>query len=115
MVATTKGRKPLNIFMCEIVYTPIVMSLQKHEGIYKTTRDAINHFIKNSETFTALKEGKLHNEFIQAIKRNTPDKLLDYLHMTNDVREEMKKDMLEMNKAYIEPETGEFFQLEFWL
>ena len=109
MVATKKGRKSLNIFMCEIVYTAIVMSLQKHSGIYKSTRDAINHFIKNSETFTALKEGKLHNDFIQAMKRNTPDKLLDYQNRSMHDPEEIKKDMEELGHAYIEPETGEQF------
>jgi len=77
--------------MCEIVYTAIVMSLQKHEGIYKSTRDAINHFIKNSESFTALKEGKLHNEFIaDCLKRPVDDDSLG-------------------GKGFVEPETGEFF------
>ena len=74
MVATKKGRKALNFHMCETVYTAIVMNLSKH----KSTRDAIIHFIENSETFKSLQEGKLYDDFINACLRNTPDKLLDY-------------------------------------
>ena len=71
-MAATKGRKPLNIFMCQIVYTAITMSLVKHKGVSKhgSAREAINHFITNSETFTALKEGKLHNDFIKDTRDN---------------------------------------------
>ena len=103
-----KGRKSLNIFMCEIVYTAIVMNLSKH----KSPRDTIYDFMGNSEAFTALKEGKLHNDFIQAIKRNTPDKLLDYQDKTVHDPEEIKKDMEELGHTYIEPETGEQFTEE---
>ena len=74
MVATKKGRKPLNFHMCELVYTAIVMNLSKH----KSTRDAIIHFIENSETFKSLQDGKLYDDYINDCLRNTPDKLLDY-------------------------------------
>ena len=87
-MGSKKGRKPFNIHMCEIVYTAIVMSLQKHEGIYKTTRDAINHFIKNSETFKNLQEGKLYDDFINGCLKNSPDKLLDY----KEYNEKISKD-----------------------
>ena len=107
MVATKKGRKPLNFHMCELVYTAIVMNLSKH----KSTRDAIIHFIENSETFKSLQNGKLYDDFINACLRNTPDKLLDYQSGMHDPKE-MKKDMEEMGHAYAEPETGEFLTEE---
>ena len=49
------GRKPLNFYMCESVYTAIAVNLKKH----KSTRQAILWFIAESETFTALAEGNL--------------------------------------------------------
>ena len=65
-MGSKKGRRSLNIFMCEIVYTAIVMNLPKH----KSPRDTIYDFMGNSETFTALKEGKLHNDFINDTRKN---------------------------------------------
>ena len=60
--------------MCEEVYKSIAMNLSKH----KSTRDAIIYFIKNSETFKNLQDGKLYDDYINDCLRNTPDKLLDY-------------------------------------
>ena len=88
MVATKKGRKPFNFHMCEIVYTAIVMNLSKH----KSPRDAIIHFIENSETFKSLKEGKLYDDFINACLRNSPDKLLDYKEY-NEKNKELNKQL----------------------
>ena len=69
-----KDIKPLNHHMCEEVYKSIAMNLSKH----KSTRDAIIHFIENSETFKSLQDGKLYDDYINDCLRNTPDKLLDY-------------------------------------
>ena len=49
-MATEKGRKSLNFYMCESVYTAIAVNLSKH----KSTRQTILWFIDNSETFKAL-------------------------------------------------------------
>ena len=134
MATKTKGRKPLNFYMCESVYTAIAVNLKKH----KSARQAILWFINESETFTALAEGRLHNDFIASMERNTPDKLLDYKKYNEEVKsgvvhkdkytemrkqikedypdypqvhdiEAMKKDMEEDGYDYIEPETGEHF------
>ena len=99
------GRKPLNIYMCETVYAAIAVDLSKH----KSTREAIYNFIGNSETFTALAAGKIHNDIIAGMERNTPDKLLDYQDITIHDPKEMKKEMEEMGYDYYEPETGEPF------
>ena len=99
------GRKPLNIYMCESVYSAIAVNLKKH----KSTRQAILWFISESETFTALAEGRLHNEVMAGMKRNTPDKLLDYQDITMHDPKGMKKEMEEMGYDYYEPETGEPF------
>ena len=107
MVATKKGRKPLNFHMCELVYTSIAMNLSK----CNSTREAIYYFIEKSDTFKNLQEGKLYDDFINACLRNTPDKLLDYQSGMHDPKE-MKKDMEEMGHAYAEPETGEFLTEE---
>ncbi len=108
MVATKKGRKPLNFHMCETVYTAIVMNLSKH----KSTRDAIIHFIENSETFKSLQEGKLYDDFINSCLRNTPDKLLDYQDRSMHDPDQMRKEMTEYGYDCVEPETGEFFTKE---
>ena len=84
-----KGRKSLNFYMCESVYTAIAVNLKKH----KSTRQAILWFIAESETFKALAEGKLHNEIIAGMERNTPDKLLDYQDITMHDPKEMKKEL----------------------
>ena len=89
MVATKKGRKPLNFHMCELVYTAIVMNMSKH----KSTRDGIIHFIENSETFKNLQEGKLYDDCINDCLKNP---------INDDA----------YGKGYIEPETGEFFSEE---
>ena len=89
MVATKKGRKALNFHMCETVYTAIVMNLSKH----KSTRDAIIHFIENSETFKSLQKGKLYDDCINDCLKNP---------INDDA----------YGKGYIEPETGEFFSEE---
>jgi hypothetical protein len=98
------GRKPLNIYMCESVYSAIAVNLKKH----KSTRQAILWFINESETFTALAEGRLHNEVMAGMERNTPDKLLDYQTIMHDPKL-MKIKMEEMGYDYYEPETGEPF------
>jgi len=98
------GRKPLNIYMCESVYTAIAVNLKKHES----TRQAILWFISESETFKALAEGRLHNEIMAGMERNTPDKLLDYQTIMHDPKE-MKIEMEEMGYDYYEPESGEPF------
>lgn len=108
MGTKSKGRKPLNFYMCESVYSAIAVNLKKH----KSTRQAILWFITESETFTALAEGRLHNEFIKALERNTPDKLLDYQDITMHDPRELKKEMEEMGYDYIEAETGEQFTQE---
>lgn len=100
-----KGRKSLNFYMCESVYTAIAVNLKKH----KSTRQAILWFITESETFKALAEGKLHNELIAGMERNTPDKLLDYQDITMHDPKEMKKEMEEMGYDYYEPKSGEPF------
>ena len=134
MATKTKGRKPLNFFMCESVYTAIAVNLNKH----KSTREAIYWFIDDSETFKALAEGKIHNDFVASMERNTPDKLLDYKKYNEEVKsgvihqdkytemrkqlkedlpnapqlhdlEEIKSYMKECEYDYIEPETGEHF------
>ena len=65
MVAT-KGRKPLNIIMCEIVYTAVVFE-RIHTS--KSTRETIMNFIEKSKTFKyGLQEGGLFNEFIDNIR-----------------------------------------------
>ena len=89
MVATKKGRKPLNFHMCELVYTAIVMNMSKH----KSTRDGIIHFIENSDTFKNLQEGKLYDDCINDCLKNP---------INDDA----------YGKGYIEPETGEFFSEE---
>ena len=99
------GRKPLNIYMCETVYAAIAVDLSKH----KSTREAIYNFIGNSETFTALASGKIHNDIIAGMERNTPDKLLDYQDITMHDPKEMKKEMEEMGYDYYEPKSGEAF------
>ena len=96
------GRKPLNIYMCETVYVAIAVNLSKH----KSTREAIYNFIANSETFKALAAGKIHNEVIAGMERNTLDKLLDYQTIMHDPGE-MKIEMEEMGYDYYEPEIGE--------
>ena len=98
------GRKPLNIYMCETVYVAIAVNLSKH----KSTREAIYNFIANSETFKALAAGKIHNEVMAGMERNTPDKLLDYQTIMHDPKE-MKIEMEEMGYDYYEPETGKPF------
>ena len=100
-----KGRKSLNIYMCESVYAAIAVNLKK----YKSTRQAILWFINESETFKSLAEGKLHNKLIAGMERNTPDKLLDYQDITMHEPKEMKKEMEEMGFDYYEPESGEPF------
>ena len=102
MVATKKGRKPLNFHMCELVYTSIAMNLSK----CKSTREAIYYFMEKSDTFKNLQEGKLYDDYINACLRNTPDKLLDYQSGMHDPKE-MKKEMEELGHDYYEPETGE--------
>ena len=54
MVATTKGRKPLNILMCEIVYASVVFE-RIHTS--KSTRETIMNFIEQGKTFN-LKFGR---------------------------------------------------------
>ena len=109
-MATEKGRKSLNFYMCESVYTAIAVNLSKH----KSTRQAILWFIDKSETFKALQSGSLHSEMIEACERNTADKLLDYTPPTHSLEEieDMKKDMIESNYYCYEPETGEMFTKE---
>ena len=105
MGTKTIGRKSLNFYMCESVYTAIAVNLKKH----KSTRQAILWFINESETFKALAEGKLHNEIMEAMERNTPDKLLDYQDRSMHNPEDMKQDMIESGYDYYEPESGEPF------
>ena len=105
MGTKSKGRKPLNFYMCESVYSAIAVNLKKH----KSTRQAILWFIAESETFTALAEGKLHNEFMASMERNTPDKLLDYQDITMHDPKRIKQDMEDLEVDYIEAETGEYF------
>ena len=131
MATKTKGRKSLNFYMCETVYTSLSMNLHKH----KSTRQAIYDFVQNSETFEALAEGKIHNKFIVAMERNTPDKLLNYKEYNKRIEsgetiqdeftelratapegypklhdiEAMKQDMIEGGYDYIEPDSGEHF------
>jgi len=102
------GRKPLNIYMCESVYVAIAVDLSKH----KSTREAIYNFIANSETFKALAAGKIHNDIIAGMERNTPDKLLDYQDITMHDPKEMKKEMEEMGHDFYEPQSGEPFTQE---
>ncbi len=99
------GRKPLNIYMCETVYTAIAVNLKKH----KSTRQAIIWFINESETFEALAGGKIHDKFIASMERNTPDKLLDYQDITMHDPKEIKKEMEELEVDYIEADSGEYF------
>ena len=94
--------------MCESVYTAIAVNLAKH----KSTRQAILWFIDNSETFTALQSGNLHNKIIDDCERNTADKLLDYQERSMHDPEEMKKDMIELGHYCYEPESGEPFTKE---
>ena len=101
MVATKKGRKPLNFHMCELVYTSIAMNLSK----CKSTREAIYYFMEKSDTFKNLQEGKLYDDYINACLRNSPDKLLDYQGREN--LDEMRNEMIELGHDYYEPETGE--------
>ena len=134
MATKTKGRKSLNFYMCESVYTALAMSLHKH----KSTRQAIYDFVQNSETFEALAEGKIHNKFVVAMERNTPDKLLNYKEYNEriesgetiqDEHTQMRKEILEdypdypklhdlkaiksymeeNGYDYIEPDSGEHF------
>ena len=101
MVATKKGRKPLNFHMCELVYTSIAMNLSK----CKSTREAIYYFMEKSDTFKNLQVGKLYDDYINACLRNSPDKLLDYQGREN--LDEMRNEMIELGHDYYEPETGE--------
>ena len=93
MVATTKGRKPLNILMCEIVYTAIVVNRPK----FKSTRDTIYDFIQNSKTFkVGLQEGKLHNDFIAEVRSNNMQHPTQEVTMTElDMRQiELDRDVI---------------------
>ena len=107
-MATEKGRKSLNFYMCESVYTAIAVNLSKH----KSTRQAILWFIDNSETFKALQSGSLHNKIIEDCENNTADKLLNYQDRSMHDPEEMKKDMIEDGHYCYEPESGEPFTKE---
>ena len=65
-MVVTKGRKPLNIQMCEIVYTAVVFE-RIHTS--KSTKKTIMNFIEKSKTFKyGLQEGGLFNEFIADIR-----------------------------------------------
>ena len=94
-----KGRKSLNIFMCEQVYKSIVMNLPKH----KSPRHTIYNFMENSETFTALKEGKLHNDFINDTRKNNmvePETGESFTEEDlNDMEQERDRIKLELNRV----------------
>tara|TARA_R110002051_G_scaffold23947_1_gene59861 strand:+ start:104 stop:643 length:540 start_codon:yes stop_codon:yes gene_type:complete len=108
MATEKKGRKSLNNYMCESVYTAIAVNLHKH----KSTRQAILWFIDQSDTFKSLASGDLHNKIIQDCENNTADKLLNYQDRSMHNPDDMKEEMIELGYYCYEPESGEPFTKE---
>ena len=95
MVAT-KGRKPLNIIMCEIVYTAVVFE-RIHTS--KSTRETITNFIGKSKTFKyGLQEGGLFNEFIADIRANNMEHPDHKQKMTEEDIKQIETDRDEIMK-----------------
>jgi len=96
MVAT-KGRKPLNIHMCEIVYTAVVFE-RIHTS--KSTRETIMNFIEKGKTFKyGLQEGGLFNEFIAEIRaHNMEDPAITGKKFTEEDIKQIETDRDEIMK-----------------
>ena len=90
------GRKPLNIIMCEIVYTAVVFE-RIHTS--KSTRETIMNFIEKSKTFKyGLQDGGLFNEFIVNIRANNMEHPDHNQKMTEEDIKQIETDRDEIMK-----------------
>ena len=63
----SKNKKPYVIYMAEIIYSYISIIKKRYPKI--NTKEAINEFMETDQ-FKKLREGTLHNEWFNELKKN---------------------------------------------
>ena len=73
----SKNKKPYVIYMAEIIYSYISIIKKRYPEI--NTKEAINEFMKTDQ-FKKLREGTLHNEWFNELKKN------NYMDLETSIR-----------------------------
>ena len=73
----SKNKKPYVIYMAEIIYSYISIIKKRYPEI--NTKEAINEFMETDQ-FKKLREGTLHNEWFNELKKN------NYMDLETSIR-----------------------------
>ena len=73
----SKNKKPYVIYMAEIIYSYISIIKKRYPKI--NTKEAINEFMETDQ-FKKLREGTLHNEWFNELKKN------NYMDLETSIR-----------------------------